>query len=82
MAANEAQTFRSLSSTVREVDTVVEEWAMSLDLTAKSRITAELMTSCAEDDPARYCKRIFRADCVLVVSMILIAPKTSLSRDE
>lgn len=82
MTASESQTFRSLNATVREVDTIIEEWTQSLDPAAKGRIAAELMISCAEEDPARYCKRIFRADCVMVVGMIVIAPKTKLSRAE
>lgn len=82
MAASETANSRSLNSSVREVDAAIEDWAKSLDSTAKSRISAELMTSCAEDDPARYCGRIFRADCVLVVSMVLIASKSNLVRAE
>ncbi len=82
MTASETATSRNLDSIVREVDAAINEWAKSLDSNAKSRISAELMTSCAEDDPARYCTRIFRADCVLVVSMVLIAPKTNLSPGE
>lgn len=82
MATNDIAADRALASSIQEVDAGIEEWAGSLDATEKSKLITELLTSCAEENPTDYCKRIFRADCVMVVGMVLIVPKSGLAKAE